>query len=141
MLSFGIIVFNIYFHYLIFHVNTCPFTYNQAKKCKISFLHFRIWQSWQEIMFIFWSWLKTRKRLFPTFVQTLIWNMAFYCTVGIHNHFKLGFLLIVCEKIIKAIHTFWPKNLNLVMNTFRPIVRCPAPPLTEPMKLSWHGLF
>ena len=82
MLIFGIIAFYIYFHYLICHVMTCPFTYYQAKKSQISFLHFRIWQSWQKLMSIFWSWIKTRKRLFPTFVQTLVQNMSFYCTVN-----------------------------------------------------------
>ena len=82
MISFFGIVFYVHSHYLIFHVYTCPLTWNWTKRRQITFLHFRNWQSWQKVMSIFWSWKKSRKRLFPTFVQTLVQNMYFSRTVS-----------------------------------------------------------
>ena len=53
LLQFGTIACSIHFHYLIVYVYVFSFTCNQTK---ISFLHFTNWQSWQEIMSIFWYW-------------------------------------------------------------------------------------
>ena len=81
LLSFGSIACYIHIHYLILHINTWPSTYNLTKRKQILFLHFINWPSWQRIMSIFWSWNKTRKRLFPTLVQALVQNMSFFHTV------------------------------------------------------------
>ena len=60
---------------------------------------------------------KLRKRLFRTFVQTLVWNMTFFCTVQskeTHLVIYLAFLAKVANLhyiLLTAFRKYWPDTV------------------------------
>ena len=81
----------------------------KLSKDKIWFLHFENWQSWQEIMSIFWSWKIPRNSLIFDdwiLVQNLSSGEAFLDSVIIHKACR-SFNLFADQTVLTLLWTKW----------------------------------